>query len=169
MPTIPHSFPLQLLNTFFSRSLRRSLYTQQEASILKNLASGQNLVISERLFEVQEKMGGVVDRGTPGGNEKSSTREKSAVRLEKNGSEEVKGDGEKEITGRSSEYEPRRRCRAKPEVMSYVVCSILSLHYILLSLVGRLGRACSRRKDLARDFIASSVLATSQLVIEGVT
>ncbi|GAA5873873.1 hypothetical protein JCM16303_002618 [Sporobolomyces ruberrimus] len=98
LPTIPDWVPLHLLTSFFSRSLRRSLHTQREASILKNLASGQNCVISERLFEVQEKMGGVVDRGTSGGSEKTSTREKSAVRLEKSGSEEVKGGGETEIT-----------------------------------------------------------------------
>ncbi|GAA5872000.1 hypothetical protein JCM1840_004768 [Sporobolomyces johnsonii] len=63
LPLLPDDYPLALLSSFVSRSLRRSLHTRQEASLLKSLALGQNLVVSERVFELQAKLGGTVELG----------------------------------------------------------------------------------------------------------
>ncbi|GAA5979077.1 hypothetical protein JCM5350_007058 [Sporobolomyces pararoseus] len=105
LPLIPDSFPLDLLEPFLSRSIRRSLHLQQESSILKNLASGQNLVVSEKLFTVQEKFGPTLGRPKQGGgggmgeglNEKE--KEKNVIQLEKGvEGENQDSTGEKEIT-----------------------------------------------------------------------
>ncbi|GAA5933539.1 uncharacterized protein JCM15063_001342 [Sporobolomyces koalae] len=88
LTTIPDSFPLELVAPFVSRSVRRSLHTHHESSILKNLASGQNLAISERLFEVHHKFGPTVDPEQSQG--KGSRFDKSEKR---SGSSEKAEDG----------------------------------------------------------------------------
>ncbi|BGP09381.1 hypothetical protein JCM10049v2_005249 [Rhodotorula toruloides] len=54
---VPDDYPVQVLSRYLSRSLRRSLHVQQECSILKSLALGQNLVLQERAFELQARLG----------------------------------------------------------------------------------------------------------------
>ncbi|GAA5907483.1 uncharacterized protein JCM6883_001219 [Sporobolomyces salmoneus] len=76
LPSIPDQFPLDLLASFLSRSIRRSLHEQQEASILKNLASRQNLGVSEKLFKVQERFGPTIERGSGRKGEKGMEGEK---------------------------------------------------------------------------------------------
>ncbi|GAA6028594.1 hypothetical protein JCM8097_007301 [Rhodosporidiobolus ruineniae] len=61
LPLIPPTFPLHLLTPYLSRSLRRSLHSQQEANILKSLASAQNFAVSEAVYELQSRRGPVVD------------------------------------------------------------------------------------------------------------
>ncbi|CEQ41527.1 SPOSA6832_03250, partial [Sporobolomyces salmonicolor] len=63
LPLLPDNYPLGLLSSFVARSLRRSLHARQEASLLKSLALCQNLVVSERMFELQAKLGGTVELG----------------------------------------------------------------------------------------------------------
>ncbi|GAA5956387.1 hypothetical protein JCM21900_000171 [Sporobolomyces salmonicolor] len=63
LPLLPDNYPLGLLSSFVARSLRRSLHARQEASLVKSLALGQNLVVSERMFELQAKLGGTVELG----------------------------------------------------------------------------------------------------------
>uniref|UniRef100_A0A0K3C490 BY PROTMAP: gi/472583522/gb/EMS21155.1/ TGF beta receptor associated protein [Rhodosporidium toruloides NP11] gi/647396884/emb/CDR39543.1/ RHTO0S04e06238g1_1 [Rhodosporidium toruloides] n=1 Tax=Rhodotorula toruloides TaxID=5286 RepID=A0A0K3C490_RHOTO len=58
---VPDDYPLQVLSRYLSRSLRRSLHVQQERSILKSLALGQNLVVQERAFELQARLGPTVE------------------------------------------------------------------------------------------------------------
>ncbi|GAA5972182.1 hypothetical protein JCM11641_002531 [Rhodosporidiobolus odoratus] len=93
LPLLPSSYPLPLLSTYLSRSLRRSLHAHQDASILKSLALAQTLAVSERVFEMQAKMGGTVQLtpsssspgnraaggGGQGGGEGKRTREKTNV------------------------------------------------------------------------------------------
>ncbi|GAA6016850.1 hypothetical protein JCM11491_001827 [Sporobolomyces phaffii] len=94
---IPDEFPLHPLGHFLSRSLRRSLHVQQEGSILKHLASGQNLGISERLFEMQARIGAVIDSGP--GEKGSKVVEKASAGREKRSTKEegTEASGEKEI------------------------------------------------------------------------
>lgn len=66
-------FSLSLLSDPISRFLRRSAHVQQESSILKSLAVGQNLVVQDRAFRVAAKLPPTVQRdggqgrGTPVG------------------------------------------------------------------------------------------------------
>lgn len=87
---MPDAWPVHRLVGFFERSLQRSLLAQQEAGLLKNLASSQNLELSERLFEKQRKMGPRVERKpdsttktgpppTSGTRRPAGTRRKSSV------------------------------------------------------------------------------------------
>ncbi|GAA5958846.1 hypothetical protein JCM3765_000755 [Sporobolomyces pararoseus] len=99
LPLIPDTFPIDFLNRFLSRSIRRSLHTHQESSILKNLASGQNLKVSEKLFTIQEKFGPSLElpkqqRGGGGGG--FEEKEKIVVQVEK-GDEE--GENEEDLRG----------------------------------------------------------------------
>ncbi|GAA5867831.1 hypothetical protein JCM8547_003390 [Rhodosporidiobolus lusitaniae] len=99
LPLLPPSSSLPLLTPYLTRSLRRSLHSAHEASILKSLASAQNLAISERLFEMQEMRGGVVqltplDEGGEG--EKEERREKKLVVVGGGGRAEA-GGGEKPV------------------------------------------------------------------------
>ncbi|BGP33373.1 hypothetical protein JCM10296v2_005173 [Rhodotorula toruloides] len=58
---VPDDYSLQVISRYLSRSLRRSLHVQQERSILKSLALGQNLVLQERAFELQARLGPTVE------------------------------------------------------------------------------------------------------------
>lgn len=99
---IPDSFPLDLLESFLSRSIRRSLHLRQESSILKNLASGQNLVVSEKLFTVQERLGPTLEKrkqeGGGGMREGLNEKEKIVIQVEKGvEGEDQDTTGEKEV------------------------------------------------------------------------
>lgn len=60
LPLLPPSLPITLLTPFLTRSLSRSLHSHHEASLFKGLALSQNLEISERLGELQLKLGGTL-------------------------------------------------------------------------------------------------------------
>ncbi|GAA5825001.1 hypothetical protein JCM11251_006058 [Rhodosporidiobolus azoricus] len=101
LPLLPSAYPLNLLTPYLSRSLLRSLHAQQEASILKSLAASQNMDVTAKLWEVQKKVGPVVDlTGTassengPGGGEK----EKKGIRVGE-GEGKTAGAGRGEVGG----------------------------------------------------------------------
>lgn len=48
---------------FLSGTLRRSLHSHQEASLLKALSVSQNFAITEQLGDLQIKMGPTVEQG----------------------------------------------------------------------------------------------------------
>ncbi|BGP17675.1 hypothetical protein JCM10213v2_005713 [Rhodosporidiobolus nylandii] len=66
LPLLPSSWPLHLLTPYLTRSLRQSLHGQQDASILKNLASAQNLAVSKRLYQLQLEAGPTVETSDDG-------------------------------------------------------------------------------------------------------
>ncbi|KAK4698396.1 vacuolar protein sorting-associated protein 3, partial [Phenoliferia sp. Uapishka_3] len=57
LPTLPSQWPLALVSGFLERSLRRSLHIRQEAALLKGLALSQNLDVTDRVGQLQVKMG----------------------------------------------------------------------------------------------------------------
>ncbi|ORY74073.1 hypothetical protein BCR35DRAFT_293491 [Leucosporidium creatinivorum] len=63
LPAIPSSWPLALLTPFLAGTLRRSLHSHQEASLLKALAVSQNFAVTERLGDLQIRMGGTLEEG----------------------------------------------------------------------------------------------------------
>lgn len=58
---IPSQWPLTVVNSYLSGTLRRSLHARQEASLLKAIALSQNMAITERLGDLQLSMGGTVE------------------------------------------------------------------------------------------------------------
>lgn len=80
---VPDDYPLHILSKYLSRSLRRSLHLQQERSILKSLALGQNLVFQERAFELQARLGPTVEaKGDAKGGAGEAAVEKKVVVLD---------------------------------------------------------------------------------------
>ncbi|GAA5879657.1 hypothetical protein JCM3774_002398 [Rhodotorula dairenensis] len=79
------TFPLGLLADPLSRFLRRSAHLQQESSILKSLAVGQNLAVQDRAFRAAAKFPPTIERGaSPGPGQGVLTREteKRIVRVD---------------------------------------------------------------------------------------
>ncbi|GAA6055225.1 hypothetical protein JCM3770_000723 [Rhodotorula araucariae] len=95
LPSLSDDLPLALLSTYLSRALRRSLHVQQEASILKALALGQNLGVQERVLDLQARRGPTVQLGEGsvgvGGSEKVVLVAKGAGGGESAGSSGEKG------------------------------------------------------------------------------
>lgn len=92
-------YSLSLLSDPISRFLRRSAHVQQESSILKSLAVGQNLVVQDRAFRVAAKLPPTVQRhGDQGQGTPVGQAEKRVVQLEfkagERGFEAEKGAGE---------------------------------------------------------------------------
>ncbi|GJN90241.1 hypothetical protein Rhopal_003240-T1 [Rhodotorula paludigena] len=67
LPLLPDDWSLSLVSRYVSRSLRRSVHAQQERSILKSLALGQNLAIQDQVLELQARLGPTVERVGGGG------------------------------------------------------------------------------------------------------
>ncbi|GAA5826426.1 hypothetical protein JCM10212_004903, partial [Sporobolomyces blumeae] len=91
---VPDSFPLDVLSPFIGRSLRRSVHASMEGSVLKHLASGQNLAVSQRWFERQARVPPVVERGDRS-TRNPRVREKAHGKKE----EEEEEEEEKELEG----------------------------------------------------------------------
>ena len=60
---LPSYWTVSTITRFCESALRRSLHDREEGSIVKALASGQNLQIGERLWDEQRVKGGY--RGEP--------------------------------------------------------------------------------------------------------
>lgn len=65
IPLLPSKYPLSLFTPFLKQSLRRSLHFRHETSLLKSLASSQNSEISEKLGDLQVKLGGILQTSGP--------------------------------------------------------------------------------------------------------
>ncbi|KAL8283319.1 hypothetical protein RQP46_005729 [Phenoliferia psychrophenolica] len=65
LPTLPAHWPLALVSPFLERSLRRSLHIRQEAALLKGLALSQNMLVSERVGELQVRLGPTAQKDGP--------------------------------------------------------------------------------------------------------
>ena len=69
---VPKDWPLQMLETFLTQSLRRQLHRKREMQVLRSIGKGRNLDVAEDLWARQRSMGGVVqetelDGGSLGG------------------------------------------------------------------------------------------------------
>jgi len=53
---MPDEWPLDVVSTFFQRGLRRELHKQSTSQILKSIAAGQNLQMSERYLDKVRKI-----------------------------------------------------------------------------------------------------------------
>ena len=67
LPLLPADWSLDLFASFYSRSLRRSLHSRQEAALFKSLLLCQNSEVSERLGALQASMGGTLAERGDGG------------------------------------------------------------------------------------------------------
>ncbi|KAI0331784.1 hypothetical protein GY45DRAFT_1248254 [Cubamyces sp. BRFM 1775] len=58
---IPPEWPLRILSTFVTRSLRRTLHAHHEGQIVKAINQGQNLAVAEQSWEVIREQGAIVE------------------------------------------------------------------------------------------------------------
>ncbi|PSR76572.1 hypothetical protein PHLCEN_2v8330 [Hermanssonia centrifuga] len=58
---IPSEWPVQLLSSFVSRSLRRTLHARHEGQIVKAISASQNLAVSEETWQIIREQGAVVE------------------------------------------------------------------------------------------------------------
>jgi len=61
LQSVPPTWSLNVISTFLSRSLRRTLHAQHEGQIIKALAAGQNLVASDLAFETFREQGALIE------------------------------------------------------------------------------------------------------------
>ncbi|RPD60230.1 hypothetical protein L226DRAFT_563303 [Lentinus tigrinus ALCF2SS1-7] len=59
--TIPPAWPLRILSTFVTRSLRRTLHAHHEGQIVKAISQGQNLVVADQTWAVIREQGAIVE------------------------------------------------------------------------------------------------------------
>ena len=64
---VPNEWPLDVVSTFFKRGLRRELHKQSTSAILKSIAAGQNLQMSERYLDKVRRIPGRVEEATSEG------------------------------------------------------------------------------------------------------
>ncbi|KAI8974864.1 hypothetical protein BD414DRAFT_176887 [Trametes punicea] len=58
---ISSEWPLRILSTFITRSLRRTLHAHHEGQIIKAISQGQNLAIAEQTWEVIREQGAIIE------------------------------------------------------------------------------------------------------------
>ncbi|TFK87549.1 hypothetical protein K466DRAFT_548508 [Polyporus arcularius HHB13444] len=58
---IPPEWPLRVLSTFVTRSLRRTLHAHHEGQIVKAISAGQNLAVAEQTWSVIRDQGAIVE------------------------------------------------------------------------------------------------------------
>ena len=58
---IPPEWPLRILSTFVTRSLRRTLHAHHEGQIVKAISQGQNLAVAEQSWEIIREQGAIVE------------------------------------------------------------------------------------------------------------
>ncbi|KAH9918038.1 hypothetical protein B0H21DRAFT_847492 [Amylocystis lapponica] len=58
---IPPEWPMRVLSTFLTRSLRRTLHAQHEGQIVKAVSAGENLAVAERTWLVLREQGALVE------------------------------------------------------------------------------------------------------------
>lgn len=66
---VPNHWPLSILETFLSRSLRKEMHKSNEGQIQRNVALAQNLEVAELLWAKRRGLGGVIEDGTEGDDE----------------------------------------------------------------------------------------------------
>ncbi|KAL7421749.1 hypothetical protein Q5752_003520 [Cryptotrichosporon argae] len=66
LPLVPDDWPVNVISTFYQRSLRRALHTQATWSILKSVAAGENLETSAAYLDAVRAVPPIVQR-VPGG------------------------------------------------------------------------------------------------------
>ena len=60
LPNIPGEWPLHLMESFMTRSLRRTLHSRYEQKLVKALLQGQTLDVSLRYYEIIAELGGTL-------------------------------------------------------------------------------------------------------------
>ncbi|KJA17616.1 hypothetical protein HYPSUDRAFT_46248 [Hypholoma sublateritium FD-334 SS-4] len=58
---VPESWPVNMMTSFLSRSFRRTLHTQQEGKIVKNISAGQNLEVKDRTWDILREEGAIIE------------------------------------------------------------------------------------------------------------
>ncbi|KAI0628634.1 hypothetical protein C8Q77DRAFT_1067693 [Trametes polyzona] len=58
---IPPEWPLRVLSTFVTRSLRRTLHAHHEGQIVKAISQGQNLVVAEQTWDAIREQGAIIE------------------------------------------------------------------------------------------------------------
>ncbi|KAH9478601.1 Transforming growth factor-beta receptor-associated protein 1 [Psilocybe cubensis] len=58
---VPPKWPVNMMNSFLSRSFRRTLHVQQEGKIIKNISAGQNLEVKDRTWDILREEGAVIE------------------------------------------------------------------------------------------------------------
>ncbi|KAF9530289.1 hypothetical protein CPB83DRAFT_868731 [Crepidotus variabilis] len=61
MSLVPSNWPLSMMTSFLSQSFRRTLHTEHEGKILKNISAGQNLEVKERAWQVLREEGAIIE------------------------------------------------------------------------------------------------------------
>ncbi|EJU00542.1 hypothetical protein DACRYDRAFT_80745 [Dacryopinax primogenitus] len=87
---IPENWKLKPISPFLTRSYRHAVHERHEAMILKGISSSQNLVVSERLLDMQREQGALIEEAAEDGDDPGSTEyvEKDGEWVEKPGEDE---------------------------------------------------------------------------------
>ncbi|KAG8960758.1 hypothetical protein FRC00_014207 [Tulasnella sp. 408] len=69
LDSVPSTWSLNVMSSFVSRSLRRTLHDHQEGLLIKAIASAQNLDVSDMAYEAMREEGAMVEEALDSGTE----------------------------------------------------------------------------------------------------
>ncbi len=78
---IPSEWPLRILSTFVTRSLRRTLHAHHEGQIVKAISQGQNLVVADQTWDVIREQGAIIEEPLEDDEDEDDTGEKLGLEL----------------------------------------------------------------------------------------
>lgn len=78
LSSVPPSWSLSSISSFLTRSFRRSQHVAHGESVVKSIAWGQNLRVSDRAFTVIREQGGMVEEPTEASPTDTEPEEQSA-------------------------------------------------------------------------------------------
>ena len=78
---LPSEWPLHVLSTFVTRSLRRTLHARHEGQIVKAISQGQNLAVAEGTWAIIREQGMVIEEPLSGDESEGEGGEKLGLDL----------------------------------------------------------------------------------------
>ncbi|KAF4618694.1 hypothetical protein D9613_009798 [Agrocybe pediades] len=76
---VPSDWPVNMMTSFLSRSFRRTLHTQYEGKIVKNISAGQNLAVKDETWEPISEAGGWIEDEDESATESLSEKDAGTV------------------------------------------------------------------------------------------
>lgn len=100
---VPNDWPLDVITTFYKRSLRRQMHERSKWQVLKAISAGQNMAMAEKYLDAMARIPPtVVDTAPPGGSEdEKGLEEKEPESLDEKDREHTEEPTEMEEAGYS--------------------------------------------------------------------
>ena len=78
---IPPDWPLRLLSSFVTRSLRRSLHARHEGQLVKAISASENLAVADATWRVLREQGAMFEEALDGDEDGEDVDEKGGEKV----------------------------------------------------------------------------------------